>query len=195
MSLVAVDLAARYSAACWMSTRGRGVIAEWDSWQKTEAEFIDLITSPWREPELQYGERAPDVMVVEDLPHRLPFSGLVKAVSRIQGRIVERMYSLAAADCIVFVPPAEWRRGFDGMGRGTGPDVVVPVSAAMGYTSPDLTDRAAGVRGGKAVARKVGTDYCAAFLIATWAMTGRARHNTWDLPGTTRYGQLHPVGR
>jgi hypothetical protein len=57
-----------------------------------------------------------------------------------------------------------------------------PPAAEFGYvphrTSPT---RAKGVKGGRAIARKVATDYCAAYLIARWARRPRkTRYGTYD---------------
>jgi len=180
--LVAVDLAAKYSALCQMSTAG-AVLDETDSWGKTESEFIDRICRYWTE---WWCPEPPLVLAVEDLPHRLPFASLVKQVCRIQGRIVDRMDTFGAADAVLFVPPALWRRAFKGLSRGTGPEAVTAVAAELGYLPPDLSDRAA-VIGGKAIARKVATDYCAAFLIARWAADYFNEHGHFDAPGTSRY--------
>lgn len=180
MSILAVDLAAKYSAVCHLSPRGT-ILSQNDSWGMTETEFIRYITADFAR------SSPPLVMAVEDLPHRLPFSSLVKRVARIQGRIVERMDFFHAADKVLFVPPALWRKHFPGLERGTGPDAVVAVAAERDYTAPDLSRRAAAEKGGKATARKVATDYCAAYLIGQWACQMYDLHGSFDVPGTTRY--------
>lgn len=190
MSLLAVDLAAKFSAACLMADYQ--VIRQWDSWQKTERQFIDAITRPFDH------FSPPAVMVVEDLPHRLPYMTNVKDVCRLQGRIVERMSALGALDKVLFLQPAQWRGHFEGMQQGTGPDVVVPVAARYGYTAPDLTYRLARkpdnpdriVAGEKVTARKVATDYCAAYLIARWAEDQWREHRSYDAPRTSRYTKV-----
>lgn len=183
--ILAVDLAAKYSAACLMTYTGK-VVEQFDSWGRSEHDFIREVTEFWSAAK----HPPPDVMIVEDLPHKLPFSTLIKRVCRIQGRIIERMHVAGDyQDQVVFLQPSEWRRTYDGMGRGTGPDIVVPVAATFGYTPPDLSERAA-VKGsgGNTVAKKVATDYCAAFLIARWAISQKLEYGTFDVPGTTRYG-------
>ncbi len=179
-SLVAVDLAAKYSAVCWMSATG-AVIEEWDSWGRTEAGFVHLVTAPFR-----HCATPPDALIIEDLPHRLPFMALVKHVCRLQGRIIEAMDRLGLAGHILFVPPAEWRRNYTGLGRGTGPDAVIPVAARLGYTPPDLTDRL-GERKAKATIAKVQTDYAAAFLIGRWALGTWLSFGSFDTATTSRY--------
>lgn len=183
MFIVAVDLAAKYSAACLMGENLQPQ-DQWDSWACTEATFI-AATAYWFHPEW---DQHPEVMVVEDLPHRLPFSGLVKTVCRIQGRLVGQMSLYDCIDRVLFVPPAEWRKTYKGLERGTGPDAVLPVAASLGYTPPDLSERAA-IKGGKAIARKVATDYAAAFLIGRWAHAMYSEHGTFDVVGTSRYAK------
>ena len=186
MSIVAVDLAAKYSAACVMDL-DQSLGMQVDSWGRTETDFIDQITAPWLSE-----VDPPLALIVEDLPHGVGFMTITKAVCRLQGRIVERMNFYGVTDAILFVPPALWRARFDGLERGTGPEVVVPVSAALGYTPPDLSHRILGT-GDKATARKVATDYCAAYLLARWAIGVFTDHGTFDLPTTSRYGAPPPV--
>lgn len=190
-SIVAVDLAAKYSAAVWMWDHA--VVQHWDSWQQTESTFVDWCT------ELFHPNRAmariPDVLVIEDLPHRLPFMTNIKDVCRLQGRMVERMHSYGAMDKIIFIPPAEWKRHYgEPLKQGTGPGAVVELAARLGYVMPDLDSRmvinpktgkpAAGER---ATAKKVITDYCAAYLIGRWMATCYWNQNTFDVARTSRY--------
>ena len=163
-TLVAVDLAAKYSAACLLEASTGTVLRQWDTWNRTTRQFLLDVTAPF------LGYPAPDILVVEDLPHRLPFNNIVREVCRLQGRFIEKMDSYGLLTKLVFVPPAEWRRCYAGLKNGTGPDAVIPVAAELGYTAPpELVERAVGIKGGKAIARKVATDYCAAYLIARYA--------------------------
>lgn len=189
MSLLAVDLAAKFSAACLLVD---GEVA-WqdDSWQKTEKQFIDEITDlfdPYHDP--VYAAPVPDVLVIEDLPARLPFMTNVKDVCRLQGRIIERMAVYGQVDKILFVQPATWQESYAELGikRGAGPDIVVPVAAQLGYTPPDLSARIG--KGEKATARKVSTDYCAAFLIGRWAYNTVNSTGAYDASRTTRYTKV-----
>lgn len=185
MTVLAVDLAAKYSAACLMD-ENYTVLNQFDSWGVSEEQFIFLCTEPWF---WAADALPPDVLVIEDLPHGLKYSTLVKTVCRLQGRFIQSMYDMPDGQTsdVLFVSPAEWRRTYDGMERGTGPNVVVPVAERFGYTPPDLTDRITGVKGAKAIARKVATDYCSAYLIARWAITAKKTHDTFDVVGTSRY--------
>lgn len=194
MQLLAVDLAAKYSAACLMDENYQ-VIDQFDSWQQTEEQFIYLLAGKWFQGPLVDdghfvdGPPPPAVMAVEDLPHGLNYSRLVKTVLRLQGRIVQAMHEMPEGRTgdVVFLAPNAWRKHYD-LKRGTGPDIVVPTAAGFGYTAPDVSARAQGVKGGKAIARKVATDYCAAYLIARFMVDMHKQHNTFDVVGTSRYG-------
>ena len=183
MSIVAVDLAAKFSAAVWMDDN-RKVFHQCDSWQSTETWFIDTITQPWR-----YATAPPDALVIEDLPPRVPWMTVVKDVCRLQGRIAERMMQYGWREAMLFVQPAVWRGHYgEDLKQGTGPNAVLPVAEQHGYHWPsDLKDRAVG-RGTKATANKVATDYCAAYLIGRWALDYFDEHGTFDAPRTSRYG-------
>ncbi len=189
MTIIAVDLAAKYSAALHMSARGatyNGI----DSWGRTEHEWIDAVTRPWKNGAAD----APDVLVVEDLPHGVPFMSNTKNVCRLQGRIADRMYSYGWLDALRFIVPAVWRKHFS-LKNGGGPDAVVRMAESHGYTAPDLSGRIARA-GDSAIARKVGTDYCAAFLIGRWFLEAAdAAGGSLDFPGTSKYADPPPRSR
>jgi hypothetical protein len=182
--LLAVDLAAKYSAACLMRDDYQ-VLHQFDSWGLSEADFVYRLTHYWTWHDT---DKTPRIMVVEDLPHGLKYSTLIKAVCRIQGRIAQALDDSpeGAAEDMVFVAPATWRAHYEGMERGTGAEAVFPASRAFGYSPPDLMRRAKG-NGGKTRARKVASDYCSAYLIARWAVDMKKTHETYDVPGTSRY--------
>lgn len=187
MSIVAVDLAAKYSAACHMRMNGT-VSAEVDSWGISESDFIGHITAPWR-PATSGSQ--PRVLAVEDLPQRVPWMTTTKAVARLQGRIIERMDSFQALPALLFVPPQVWRALYPELRvRGSGPAAVAPVATALDYTPPALEHRIIG-KGDRAIARKVATDYAAAFLIARWALYHFDIHGHFDAPATTRYTETN----
>lgn len=198
MRIVAVDLAAKYSAALHMSHRG-GTYNQIDSWGRTEHEWIDAVTRPWKAEGRAEGRAAdwgdpPDCLVVEDLPHGVPFMSNTKAVCRLQGRIADRMACYGALDELRFVVPAMWRRHFH-LKNGTGPDAVVGVAQANGYTPPDLSRRIARA-GDSTIARKVTTDYCAAFLIGAWFLDAfDAADGSLDFPGSSKYAEPSPRAR
>jgi hypothetical protein len=181
--VLAVDLAAKYSAAIWLSSH-RQPVRQWDTWQAGEDDFLSSITVPFR----LYDE-APTALVVEDLPARVPWMSVVKDVCRLQGRIVEKMCDLGRLDRLLFVQPAQWRAHYGpAMKNGTGPAVVLPVAADHGYTPPDLLGLAG--KGEKPIARKVATDYCAAFLIGKWALDTYDAEQSFDAPRTSRYTKV-----
>lgn len=188
MTVLAVDLAAKYSAACLMNDDYE-VLCQFDSFLQSEDAFVHRLTSAWtRITAVEKEAAVPAAMVVEDLPHGLPYSKLVKKVLRLQGRIVQAMTETTDGDRedVVFVAPATWRAHFDGMQKGTGSRVVVPVSARFGYTPPDISARAKGF-GGKARSDKVATDYCSAYLIGRWAIDMVKKYGDFDVAGTSRY--------
>lgn len=187
--LVAVDLAARYSAAMQINFSEDPyppewrVMRTWDSWKPTEIEFVHQICSPFMVPPLT---KVPDVMLIEDLPHGLKFAALVKRVCRLQGRIVEVMEQAGHRDKILFVPPALWQRRYKRLADEKWPDAVVPVAHRHGYTPPDLVEE--GMRAAeRTIAKKVMTDYCAAYLIGFWGLDQLETHGTFDVEGTQRY--------
>jgi hypothetical protein len=155
------------------------VLAEFDSWGMTEDAFVHKLVSWWGQPLIS----PPEVMVVEDLPHGLSYSTLVKTVCRLQGRIAQAMET--SIEDILYVAPATWRAHYE-MKRGTGPNEVFPVVERFGYKPPDLTVRAKG-NGGQSKAKKVQSDYCSAYLIARWAIDTKKHAFTYDVPGTSRY--------
>ncbi len=182
--LVAVDLAAKNSAACWIKIDTGEIVAQWDSWQCTEDEFVANTTVMFS-PDSTTAQ-IPAVLVLEDLPHGVPYMKNTKAVLRLQGRFGERLASFGFKDRLRLVSPAYWRKGYPGMQRGTGPDIVVPRAAERGYTPPDLSYRCSAT-GDRTRARKVQTDYCAAWLIAQWLRAGHRKHGHFDFDGLTRY--------
>lgn len=191
VNVVAIDLAAKFSAAVWMWEHT--VIRHWDSWQNSESTFIDRCTDMFHPDHSEL--RIPDVLVIEDLPHRLPFMTNIKDVCRLQGRLVERMHRYGAMNKILFVPPAEWKRHYGApLKQGTGPTAVVEVAVRMGYLPPDLDSRMVinpktgrPKAGERATAKKVLTDYCAAYLIGRWAVDSAISQNTFDVARTSRY--------
>lgn len=183
MKIVAVDLAARFSAAVVLDDTGQ-VLDQCDSWGRTETEWVEIVTASWR------ADLGVDHLVIEDLPHGVPFMTNTKAVCRLQGRIAESMHLLGALPAVRFIVPAAWRR-HHGLRNGDSPAVVVDTATALGYTPPDLSGRAAKA-GERAIARKVVTDYCAAYLIGTWFLAMHQQHANVTFPGTSGYGDASP---
>jgi hypothetical protein len=183
VTVLAVDLAAKYSAACLMNDRYE-VLDQFDSWTNDESTFIHKLAMPWFYADVAF----PEVMAIEDLPHGLAYTKLLKRVLRLQGRIVQAMndYSFDGRKHVLFAAPISWRSHYQGMERGTGPEAVFPVSADLGYQPPSFTERTKG-QGGKSLARKIESDYCSAYLIARWAIDMNKQYGTYDVVGTSRY--------
>lgn len=195
MNIIAVDLAAKFSAAVCIGEPAEAhgtptIVSQWDSWQRSQSEFITETCAAF-DPLHRYAFTStprvvPDALIVEDLPQRVPWMSTVKDVCRLQGRFIERMHDYGQLHKLVFAPPHAWRRTYPGLERGTGPDAVVAVAARKGYTPPDLSERCGPQKGTRSTARKVATDYCAAFLIANWAYEHHYWNGSFDAPTTTR---------
>jgi hypothetical protein len=195
MSIVAIDLAARWSAGVQL-TEDLRVLDQWSTYHLSEAQFVQAVTAPFRHvPEVE----APYALIVEDLPHQVPYSTLVKTVARVQGRLVESMLRMGRGEWeVIFYPPALWMRSYGDKVWRQGPEVVVEVAKEYGYAPPDLLgeveDEAAREgRRSKALSRnqakKSLTDYCAAFLMGRFAVQYYAEHGTYMAPNAQRYRQ------
>lgn len=179
MSLIAVDLAERYSGAVAMDDAGR-VIHQWHSYDLSTEDFLTGITTPF----VYWHDDPPHTLVVEDVPHGLPFQGGVRKVCRLQGRIIERMASWGIEDRILFYPPALWQREM-GVWR-QGPEIVIPVSAELGYHPPNLVTPEMKKTATKK-AEKIMSDYCAAFLMGRCAQKFKVEQGTYDVNQSSRY--------
>lgn len=179
MTVVSIDLAAKYSAGMLISP-ALVVHTQFDS-SGGEDMFIEQLTNTFV---LGFAAQ----LVVEDLPHGVEYRALVKRVCQIQGRIAERMYGLSRLTELLFVAPNTWRAHYPVLKkRGQGPEAVVPVALEHGYEPPKLK-HLEGPRGGRLTVNKIQTDYCAAFLIGKWANDTFEERGTYDVPGTERYG-------
>lgn len=178
MSIVSVDLASVYSGSIILDDDGK-VIDQTDSWQLNEDEFLDWITLPWK-----FDVGIPDVLVIEDLPFKLPFMKITKKVCQLQGRIEEKMFQYGYRDKILYVAPAVWLRSYGIKTAKDSAKLVEPKAKEFGFVSPiDYT-----VFHGKdrQIAKKVSGDYAAAFLIGLWALNYHKEHGTYDSPQTSR---------
>lgn len=176
--ITAVDLAARRSAAIRMDSNGF-IGDQFDSSTCTEQQFVTHVCT----------RSDQDQLVVEDLPHGVEYRALVKRVCQLQGRIAHHAEQVGQLDKLLFVDPATWRRHYPTLrARGQGPHAVIATAREQGYQPPNL-DHLRGPRGGSALTDKVTSDYCAAYLIARWALDTYDTAGTYDVPGTARYGQ------
>ncbi len=178
MAVVAVDLAAKYSAAVGLSGT-KQIEREFDSTGGEYSFITDVVNT--------FDSGFYHALIVEDLPHGVDYRELVKRVCQIQGRIVDRVDHLDRLGDLLFVAPVTWRKHY-GLKQGSGEDAVVPLAAEHGYTPPDLA-HLNGPRGGRALTNKVTTDYCAAYLIGCWAIDMYDTHGCYDVPGTNHYGE------
>lgn len=178
MSLVAVDLAERYSGVVALDDDG-SLLGEWHSWNVSTVDFIDAVVSPFEQWDV-----LPEILLIEDVPHGLPFQGGVRKVCRLQGRIIERMASFGLEDRIVFYPPALWQREMGVWKQG--PEIVIPESAKLGYQPPNLVTPEMKKTATKK-AEKIMSDYCAAFLMGRCAQKFKVEQGTYDVNQSSRY--------
>lgn len=172
--LISVDLAAKFSALCWMDSNGV-VLHEDHSWKKSEIEWIDNIVAPFYDVGPQ---GLPTALFIEDIPHAVGFRKLVKHVCQLQGRIVQAMANVGVEDRIVFVPPQLWQMHFPGVYRGKALGAL-KAAESLGYTPPQLLT--ADTHGKDRMdARKTMTDHVDAFLMARWAVHQLNTYETLD---------------
>lgn len=134
-----------------------------------------------------YGDKIPEVLIVEDLPHGLNNASLIKDVSRMQGRIVQRMVEHKALDRVLFVQPNTWQSAL-GVNRKT-PQETEEVALALGFEPPtDLLTRYEylyrDLKGSERQkirerCKKVRSDYVDAFLIYAFAVKLKAAGELW----------------
>lgn len=187
MSIAAVDLAHRFSA--WVIQDAMGeVLLENDSWGKTQDEIVSEISELCLWPSLE-------VLIIEDLPFKLPSTTLTKAVYRLQGRIIDRICLLGRQDLMLFLPPAPWQRHFSGVWKGgiTGAKLA---AGEYGYYQPDLIaqrEHLLPLKGDpsrtklRTSLKKVESDYVDAFLMGRWAYETKEELGHFDVPTSSRY--------
>jgi hypothetical protein len=158
--ILAVDLAAKFSAACLMNAHG-SVTTEWHSWGTSEASWVNSLVA---------NSKFADVMLIEDLPFSLSISKTVRDVYRLQGRIIESMEEhMFHTRKMVFIPPKLWQDYFkpDGMKSGDKKAAKRIAEEKYGYISPELLHK--GLHGvDRTHARKSMEDHVDAFLIARY---------------------------
>lgn len=168
-SVVAIDLAAKYSAGVVINQNGK-MIEQWDSLGWTHCQVVEQLLYSY----MVVLDGMP-MAVVEDLPPRW---GAVtdrntKTVLQLQGRILHEFDKAGYLSSLWFVVPSLWQREM-GVYRVT-PEEAEAVAAGLGYAPPDLLLQRELERGtrGQATAIKEAdkqrTDYVAAFLLASWA--------------------------
>jgi hypothetical protein len=188
MDVLGIDLASKQSAWNLMQADGQ-VYAQGDSYGINESHFVNRLIDTAVDSDVA-------AIVIEDLPHRLPFASLVKTVCRMQGRIVQLADDNRVLDRIIFIPPALWQRTFDGVWRGKEVGALAAANK-LGYEPPDLLANdprfeLEGLHGKprakvRNAAKKSQSDYVDAFLISTWAQNTWAEQATLDVKSTQRY--------
>lgn len=192
MRFVAVDLAAKYSAAMGVDGSNPATpLVEWQgsSYPIGEDGFLELLTAPFVSPHLRYGY--PSDLIVEDLPHGVRYNAITKRVCQIQGRIKDRMNRLGYGDRILFLPPQVWQRYFGVSGK---PELFEAKALERGYCPPTLDEIISTFKldyepkaPEKKMTRKIRTDFIAAFLIGCWAVDQYTLNGTVDANLTSRY--------
>ena len=162
MRIRGVDLAARYSA--WVDLDSDGTVAaQGDS---LDGRPVSTVCTE--------GLGGVDVLMIEDVPPRIQFTGIVKTVCRAQGRIFERLTDDQLSRTFL-VPPGPWQT-YQKVSRKSLKETEA-VAASLGYVPPDLLsvhgDRLEGLKGParqkvRGILLKARTDYVDAFLIAEW---------------------------
>lgn len=181
LSFLGVDLAASSSAWCLLNDT-TWLVAQGDSWGMDDGVFVQTLLD--RMDQDTY-------MIVEDLPHHIPYRVQVKDVLRLHGRILDGAEKAGCGDRVVFVDPAAWQRSYEGVFR-KGPVGAASVALSRGYQPPDLSAdprfALTGLKGRERARRRDGakkllTDYVDAFLIASFALGTYLRSGHLVHPG------------
>jgi hypothetical protein len=172
---MAVDLASKMSAYVVLD---EDIVTQGDSWArgtKTRDEFVTELT-------LAVQDLKPAVVLVEDVPHGITRLIMVKSVIRLQGAI-EYAYGPHRRSKILWVPPTTWKAHYKLNGVDTAKLIEPKALELFGYEPPiDLAD----YKGKLTAARKVRTDYAAAFLMAKWAQKTKADTGQYEVKTTQR---------
>jgi len=192
MRFLGIDLASRCSAYVLLDSEGH-VLEQGDSYGISEWDFVDKIKEAGEifssfGPESRYFVN----IVIEDLPHRVPFRVSVKEVLRLQGRLIHEIDGYGELDRVFWLPPAVWQRSYDGVWR-KGVAGAREAAASLGYEPPDLLSddvrfpykELKGKERTKIreAAKKLMTDYVDAYLIAEWARRTHIEHGTLLVKG------------
>lgn len=185
--MVSVDLASKFSAFCCMDKDGQ-VLTEENTGKGILAWWIREMLAPFS----VFSESQPKILLIEDLPHGVPYREVVKEVCRIQGRILQEADKDFRPDAeIWFIQPQLWQRHFEGVYRG-GPGGAAAAALALGYEPPDLLTGTHGKD--RVTARKLMTDHVDSFLMGRWFCDKYQEHGSTDAilakeKRVTRYGK------
>lgn len=161
--IIGVDLAARHSAVIGMDTSGE-VVFQYDSSYETPDSFVEKIVT-------SAGLSIVELVMVEDMPYRVPYTESVKLACRIQGMIIQKFLDLGLIDKLIFCQPSLWLNYFREQSwkvksKAAKLKAMAQTAHDLGYDAPDLHTHLHGKE--RTLARKAETDYVAAFLIAKW---------------------------
>ncbi len=181
MWILAVDLASKFSAACVMTPSGH-VHDEWHSWGRSSADWIESLTG-WTDT----------ILVVEDIPHGLKLSKIVRDVYRLQGKIIYGLEANGGTESLVWIPPKLWQDYYkpDGMKSGDKKAAKSIAAEKYGYNPPELLHK--DLHGIDRVhARKTMEDHVDAFLIAQYVREQAEAYGSVDaaieaIPRLERY--------
>lgn len=183
MTVLSVDLASKFSAACTVAESGQ---VDW------EANSHDHSSLGWvYQLGKAAGQQQPDLILVEDVPYGISNQSMVKPVLRLQGMLIAELAMQNVLERTLFVNPAAWQRHYPGVARApkglsTNESKKFREEAArvaaqeLGYEPPQLAEeyklrRMAEDRRPLAkdikVFEKQETDHIDAYLMARWAYT------------------------
>jgi hypothetical protein len=159
--ILAVDLAAKFSAMCLIDASG-AVVGEEHSWGMSPATWVMMISNK---------SHIPDVVVVEDLPYGAGQTKTVRDVYRLQGRLIVSLEYAGNESKLVWIAPKLWQDYYKPYGMKAGDKKVARAIAVekYGYNPPELLHK--DLHGVDRVhARKTMEDHVDAFLIARYML-------------------------
>lgn len=168
-NVLTIDLAGKFSAVCIMNPKGV-VLAEFDSWGKHPAVFVDEIAAAAKKWKVS-------AIVVEDVPYGLSKQFMIKPVLRLQGMLISELYRQGLLDITVFLNPATWQRTFEGVFGGKEKGALA-AATVFSYVPPNMLEIHAdeipekGKERAKVRAqlKKASTDYVDSFLMAKFTL-------------------------
>lgn len=188
--IIALDLAAKFSAGCVVEAASGEVIDQWHSWGLSPFDFARKVSYQFS----LLPTRLDPFLVVEDLPFAIGQTKTVRDVYRLQGMIVQLVQEYSNPDRIVFIPPMLWQYHFkaDGMKSGDKKAAKLIAQEKYNYVAPELLHKDLhGVD--RTHARKTMEDYVDAFLISRYMVEmgqkyGSVAQAIEEIPRLERYG-------
>ena len=170
-AVMAVDLAARYSALCVVDAGGT-VVYEANSKDQTSVQLINNII-------FTIEIHSPSIVLIEDVPYGISSQAMVKPVLRLQGMLIHALISGKYEDKALFVNPSTWQKTYPGVARGKKEEREAAArqhALDLGYTPPSLVQNHIDSlpEGAKVLKKntnplaKIETDHIDAYLMAHW---------------------------